>query len=120
MNNKKTLLLIEDNHSIRNALIWALNDYNISISIAENGQEALQQLEKSPYPTLIFLDLMLPTLDGFEFRKKKLSKMEWQNIPVIISSAISNLQLVEQNEFEYILPKPFNLDDFYSIINKYF
>ena len=65
----KRLLLVEDD--IRNIFVLSnvLESYNMRISFAENGREALELLEKDPDFDLILMDIMMPEMDGYEAMK---------------------------------------------------
>ena len=116
---KQLILLVEDNDSVREALAGALEYVGYLVVTARNGQEALTLLEKVPLPLIIFLDLMMPVLDGFEFREKKKLNPRLKNIPTIIASAKTNLEKIERMPNESFLSKPFELNDLLSLIKKY-
>lgn len=117
--NEKFILLVEDNHSVREALIWALEYAGYLVVTVRNGEEALNFLKKDPLPFVIFLDLMMPVLDGFEFREKKQANQRIRNVPTIIASAKINLEKVEGMQYESFLSKPFELNDLLGLIRKY-
>ncbi|VEB38957.1 two-component response regulator [Legionella sainthelensi] len=117
--NEKFILLIEDNHSVREALVWALEYAGYLVVTVRNGEEALHFLKKNPIPFVIFLDLMMPVLDGFEFREKKRANQQIKNIPTIIASAKTNLEKVEGMHYESFLSKPFELNDLLELVRKY-
>ncbi|CAM3184576.1 response regulator [Legionella anisa] len=113
------ILLIEDNNAVSEALVWAL-DYAGYMTVAvRDGQEALNMLEKDPLPAIIFLDLMMPVLDGFEFRERKKTSQRIRNIPTIITSAQTNLEKMEKMPHETFLSKPFDLNDVFHILKEY-
>ncbi|HHT0593230.1 TPA: response regulator [Legionella anisa] len=113
------ILLIEDNNAVSEALVWAL-DYAGYMTVAvRDGQEALNMLEKDPLPVIIFLDLMMPVLDGFEFRERKKTSQRIRNIPTIITSAQTNLEKMEKMPHETFLSKPFDLNDVFHILKEY-
>jgi len=67
----KSVLIVEDNTDQRELLseLLALNGYRVSS--AENGKEALEQLDKTPIPpALILLDLSMPIMDGRAFLRR--------------------------------------------------
>ncbi|KTD63549.1 sigma 54-dependent response regulator [Legionella santicrucis] len=117
--NEKFILLIEDNNSVREALVWTLEYAGYLVATVRNGEEALSFLENNPLPFVIFLDLMMPVLDGFEFREKKRTNQQIKNIPTIIASAKTNLEKVERMQYESFLPKPFELNNLLELIRKY-
>jgi CheY-like chemotaxis protein len=54
---------------------------------AEHGRAALERLAES-LPSLILLDLVMPEMDGFEFLDECRKSPQWQNIPVVILTAV--------------------------------
>ncbi|KTD66983.1 MULTISPECIES: response regulator [Legionella] len=115
---KQFILLIDDNSAVREALVWALEYAEYFTVAVQDGQEALNILEKDPLPVVIFLDLMMPVLDGFEFREKKKLCQRISNIPTIITSAKTNLEKMEKMPYETFLPKPFDLNELFHILKK--
>jgi CheY-like chemotaxis protein len=60
------IMIVDDDDEQREMLTMLLEDHNLQILPAENGQMALSQLEQKK-PALILLDLTMPVMDGFEF-----------------------------------------------------
>lgn len=118
--NKPFILLVEDNIAIREALVWALEYSKYTVVTVRNGQEALNFLEQNALPKLIFLDLMMPVLDGMEFRERKKQISRIKDIPIIIASAKANLDTIEQLPHESFMSKPFELNDLLSTIKQYY
>ncbi|WP_454780432.1 response regulator [Legionella sp. WA2022007384] len=112
------ILLVEDNCAVQEALVWALEYAGYITMTVQNGEEALNLLDKDPLPMAIFLDLMMPVLDGFEFREKKKISPRLKNIPTIITSAKTNLEQMEKMPYETFLPKPFELNDLFHALKK--
>jgi signal transduction histidine kinase/ligand-binding sensor domain-containing protein/DNA-binding response OmpR family regulator len=84
-NNKKTILVIEDNDELLNYLSdWLAETYNIITAI--NGQKGLQ-LAKQEQPDIIISDVIMPVMDGFEFLKNLKADIEISHIPVILLTA---------------------------------
>lgn len=113
------ILLVDDNNEVREAIIWALEYAGYVTVGVKNGQEALNFLEKNPLPAVIFLDLMMPVLDGMEFREKKKLSIRIKNITTIITSAKTNLEKMEKMPHEIFLSKPFDLNDLLRILTNY-
>lgn len=63
--DKTTVLLVEDNESLRGLLRCALEDAGYRVLTAENGQQALQTVEDSPIDVVI-TDILMPVLNGLE------------------------------------------------------
>jgi signal transduction histidine kinase len=81
------LLLVEDDASIRLALAEMLGDEGFSVTTADNGREALEQLRRGAPPDVILLDLMMPVMDGWEFRVEQRADPLLCGIPLLAMSA---------------------------------
>ena len=64
------ILIVEDDVDLNSAYETILSSVGYTVSTAENGQEALEVLEKIDTPDVIFLDLRMPVMDGIDFLKK--------------------------------------------------
>ena len=84
--SKAKVLLVDDEAFNLDFLQQALEDENYEISIAADGQEALNKI-KSEKPDLVLLDLMMPVLDGFEVLKQVKADDNLRDTPIIIISA---------------------------------
>lgn len=104
----ESILLVEDEKAIRNAMADFLSDEGFEIYQAADGMEALEVFKKEN-PDLIILDLMLPKLDGLEVCKAIRQK---SNVPIIMVTArdeeIDKLLGLELGADDYIT-KPFSL-----------
>jgi CheY-like chemotaxis protein len=81
------ILLVDDDSDLREslALLLALKGYEVIT--ASDGREALQTLHHGgPRPCLIVLDLMMPEMDGFQFRRAQLEDPALATIPVVLCS----------------------------------
>ncbi len=104
---KKPILIVEDDIDIRQTLKTYLELKGYDVTATANGQEALSALADGLDPCLILLDLMMPTMDGWEFRTKQLANPALADIPVLVltgahfsSEDADSLQALD------ILPKP--------------
>ena len=79
------ILLVEDDRSLSRAVSTILQKNNYSVDCVENGQTALDYLEKDIYDAVI-MDIMMPELDGFS-AVKEIRKTS--DVPVIMLSARS-------------------------------
>lgn len=85
--DRNWMLVIEDDLPSQEMLGRLLEREDWPYKTAGNGKQALEVLGNHGIPDLIFLDLMMPEMDGFEFLKVLRQNPEWQNIPVIVVSA---------------------------------
>jgi CheY-like chemotaxis protein len=110
-NKQASVLIVEDNPDVRDSLAMVLTVEGYEVSSAENGQEALDQLRSHPLPDVILLDLMMPVMDGWEFRKQQRQDPLLAQIPVVVMSAyVSQQEVTEQSLGTAFLGKPINVD----------
>ena len=85
--NPAAVLLVEDDRAIVNSLADALRGEGFLVAIAENGREALELLRGGLRPFAIILDLMMPVMDGWDFRNEQLRDPALRDIPVVVITA---------------------------------
>jgi CheY-like chemotaxis protein len=89
--NKKTILLVEDENDLSDMYALAFSNIGLKVLIAVDGQKALDLLEqKYNEISLIFLDIVMPVMDGLEFLKIIKADPRFQKIKVIIFSNLDN------------------------------
>src|SRR5690349_13598143 len=83
-----TVLVIDDDIDAREILIEAITESGYNAVGASGGHEALEYLYRaSPLPSLILLDLMMPQMNGWQFRALQQESPLLAGIPVVIMSA---------------------------------
>ena len=87
-----TVLVVEDDFDLRDALVPILEYEGHRVVSAANGKEALERLQTMPPPSLILLDLMMPVMSGEEFRAEQLRDPALASIPVVVVSAHSSAE----------------------------
>jgi len=80
-------LVVEDDADVRDALGELLLDAGYRVASAIDGRDAIRALESGLRPAAILLDLMMPGMDGFEFRAAQQRDPAFARIPVIVLSA---------------------------------
>jgi two-component system sensor histidine kinase/response regulator len=83
---KGTLLIVDDVPNNLKMLFTYLRDREFKIRIAQDGEDALEQIAYSK-PDLVLLDVMMPKLDGFEVCRRLKANPETADIPVIFMTA---------------------------------
>ncbi len=86
------VMIVEDDLAIREALTEILEDEGYRVEGAANGQEAIQMLRGNTPPCLILLDLMMPVMNGWQFRAEQKQDPMLAPVPVVIISADSDLR----------------------------
>jgi CheY-like chemotaxis protein len=85
-------LIVEDDLDIREALSQILEDEGYAVVCASNGMEALTLLRADKtQPNLILLDLMMPVMNGWQFRTEQKADAHLAKIPVVVISADGNV-----------------------------
>ncbi len=113
----KRVLVIEDDRGIREAVVDLLAGEGYEVAEAANGVEGLREA-RARRPSLIVLDLMMPTMNGWQFREAQRQDPSLADIPVIVLSAYSDMpgpRLDEAARFA----KPFDVVTLLLAIDKY-
>jgi CheY-like chemotaxis protein len=106
------VLIVEDEQDIRESLGELLEAEGFVVSQAENGRHALDSLAEAPaLPAVILLDLMMPIMDGEQFRREQLADARLAHIPIVIMSAARDIAEVgERMQAFAVLKKPMSID----------
>lgn len=87
------VLIVEDDEDIARNLRDLLEGEGHAVEWASNGREALDYLRASPeLPSLILLDLMMPVMDGYQFRKEQEMDARIAWIPVVLMTADGHIE----------------------------
>ncbi len=113
----RSLLVVEDDADIREALDGLLSMEGFRVAGCSNGREALDWLRTSPKPDIILLDLMMPVMDGWQFRVAQKDDPEIATIPVLALSADSTAKAAAIDAEAY-LKKPVDYDTLIATIDR--
>jgi two-component system cell cycle sensor histidine kinase/response regulator CckA len=113
----RSLLVVEDDADIREALDGLLSMEGFRVAGCSNGREALDWLRASPKPDIILLDLMMPIMDGWQFRVAQKDDPELATIPVLALSADSTAKAAAIDAEAY-LKKPVDYDTLIATIDR--
>ncbi|WP_405105216.1 response regulator [Paenibacillus sp. FSL K6-1217] len=107
----KSILLVDDDMRNIFALSSVLEGYNMEISFAQNGREALEHLETHPDIELVFMDIMMPEMDGYETMEHIRQSPAYDQIVIIALTARAleedRVKCLEAGANDYI-SKPIN------------
>lgn len=115
------LLIIDDTLEMHSLLRTLLTEEGYVVHCVSNGQAALRYLRSvEELPGLIFLDLMMPIMDGYEFREAQLSDPRLANTPVVIITADGQIQS-KKDKIHAVdsLKKPIDVDIMLQVIARY-
>ena len=84
---QSSIMVIDDNDDLRQSVTRLLRGAGYDVRLARNGREALDQLEHATAPDLFLLDLMMPQMDGWEFRLEQRKRPRLAEVPVVVLSA---------------------------------
>ena len=113
------VLLVEDDADSRAMMVIGLEYAGVRVVTATNGVEAYN-LARMHHPSLILLDLMMPTMTGEEFRHAQLATPEIRNIPVVVVSAHHDaLKIARRMRAAGCLTKPIDFDKLADIVARY-
>jgi CheY-like chemotaxis protein len=101
------ILVVDDDPDVRDAIVELLEEVGYAVDAASDGLTALARLRAPAPPSLVLLDLMMPVMDGFEFRVQQLQDPRIAAIPVIVFSSGGDLgEKVARLRVDGCLTKP--------------
>jgi CheY-like chemotaxis protein len=110
------VLIVDDEPSVREVLALLFEQEGWAVRTAANGVEALEVL-RGWQPDLILLDLMMPVMDGWQFRKEQKLDPAIADIPLVVITATGKRPvLVDAAE---LVMKPLDLNRLFEAIGRY-
>jgi CheY-like chemotaxis protein len=100
------VLLVDDDHDLREELADVLVDAGYAVVQAVDGREALARLESMPTPCVVLLDLMMPVMSGEEVLVEMRKRKALASVPVILMSAFHERAAQLCNQVQGLLEKP--------------
>lgn len=118
---RKFVLVVDDDPDIRESLETVLGIHGHPVATAADGSEAIELLRrKAAPPCLILLDLMMPGMNGFEFRAELEADPMLANIPIIIITGAGVLVDEKAGSLRAeVLRKPFDLKALLSTVKRF-
>ncbi|MFZ5364308.1 MAG: response regulator [Patescibacteria group bacterium] len=115
MEQEKTILVVEDEEALQEAIQTKLKKQGkYRVLSALSAEEALGVLVKDT-PDLVWLDLLLPGMGGFQFLSNLRSTPQWRNLPVVIVSVSGTPEKIQRafelNVIDYIVKSQYKLED---------
>ena len=114
------ILVVEDNKTVLKNMEIMLRFNNYTCAIAQNGEEALDVLERLPRPPdVIVCDIMMPRMDGYELYEHISNDTRYSNIPFMFVTAKSSpddIRLGKMLGVDDYITKPFEEEDLLATI----
>jgi len=103
-----SVLIVDDDSAVRTALKELFETEGYTVALAANGRAALNRLREGFRPRVVLLDLMMPVMDGWDFRTQQLQEPALKDIPVLILTAAGFSDETIRTQFGEIpfVPKP--------------
>lgn len=105
------ILIVDDDAASRKALAEVLSDEGYTVATASDGADGMAYLRDGHRPRVILLDLMMPGVDGWDFRAEQKRDAELAKIPVIAISAAGKLL-----DAEFSLRKPIKIESLLQLL----
>jgi len=111
-----TILIVDDDPVIRNLLSQILEEFQesgVRLLTAENGEAAMESIKREK-PDMIFLDVMMPKMNGFEVCDMVKRDPETKDIYIVMLTAKGqeiDKQKAKELGSDYYITKPFNIDE---------
>ena len=113
-----TVLIVEDDPDTREMLTSFLQLEGFQTATASNGREALDRLTDGVNADVIVLDLMMPVMDGWQFRQRQVEDARLARIPTIVVSAAGRDRMAQISADAY-LAKPIDIEELLSRVTQF-
>jgi CheY-like chemotaxis protein len=114
------VLIVEDDDDLRDGLAELLQDEGHAVQTASNGREALDFLSSHPAPCIILLDLMMPVMNGEQFRCAQLADPALSSVPVVVLTASHDgAQRAQRLGARRYLAKPIKVDALIEAVHQH-
>ena len=114
------ILVVEDDADIRESMTEVLAGEGYRVAAAADGEEALEHLRHRELPALILLDLLMPRLNGYDFRRAQLADSAWARIPTAILTAHGDFQsMARELGAAAAIRKPVKIEALLEVIGRF-
>ena len=112
------VLIVEDDADLREMMAQLLSLEGYRTETASNGRDALRYLERGDPPDVILLDLMMPIMDGWEFRRRQVQNPHIAGVPVVVLSALDPARAADLGGTAF-LKKPLDFDRLLELVRRF-
>ncbi|MEQ1727347.1 MAG: response regulator [Vicinamibacterales bacterium] len=112
------VLIVEDDADLREMMAQLLQLEGYKAEAVANGHDALRYLESGDRPEVILLDLMMPVMDGWEFRRRQVQDPAIAKVPVVVLSALDQTRALGLGGTAF-LKKPLDFDRLLELVRRF-
>jgi PAS domain S-box-containing protein len=114
------VLVVDDARPNLDLMEIHMNKTGLQVALAENGEQALNELKSQTFD-LIILDILMPGMDGFQVAEKIKDNPDWKDIPIVAFTAFVHDQekINRSNLFAAVLYKPVNKNDLFAMLGRF-
>jgi CheY-like chemotaxis protein len=113
----RSILVVDDDADLRETLFEILSGEGYRVWTAADGKDALERLATIDEPCLILLDLMMPVLNGWQFRRRQLRDERLSQFPVVVMTAAGSFTDGAVNTAAS-LSKPVDVDELLRVVDR--
>ncbi len=113
-----SVLIVEDDEDLREMMAQLVTLEGFQARAVANGREALKFLKANDPPQLILLDMMMPVMDGWEFRREQQRDATLSGVPVVVLSALDESRIGNIGAAAY-LKKPLDFDRLIDLVRRH-
>ena len=117
------ILVVDDDTRNLFAITTVFDRFNISVTTAESGREAIQALQENPKIEMVLMDIMMPEMDGYETISRIRGQLKMEKLPILAVTAKAMKgdwqKCIEAGASDYIT-KPLKIDQLLSLMRLWF
>jgi len=115
----RTVLVVDDEYGIADLFEAILSDEGHRVLLAVNGKQGLETVA-AQQPDLVFLDYMMPVMDGAAVLKAMIADPALQNIPVVLMSSMPEATVAERcSGYVTFMRKPFKIAEVINLTERF-
>ena len=110
---RHSILVVDDEAAVRSLYVEALEEAGHRVSVAVNGEEALDQLRDGELPCVVLTDVRMPRMDGFELSREVSRDPQLASIPIVVMTGDRILSFSSPAR-----DKPFSLEELDALVQR--
>jgi CheY-like chemotaxis protein len=113
---ERRILIVDDDDKLCALVARVVRVAGWTPITAANGAIACDVLSAQPHPDVILLDLLMPRVNGWQFRARQLANPHWAAIPVVVLSGAQHIERAMRAAA--VVPKPFTFDQLLTTLHR--